>query len=139
MWLRGRAGWKTAVRRSSDGGCYPLCSSPEEGGHEALLVFACPCLAASFAAALRQQSLELEPLGLHIPLAVLRVLPEQCFDKRFRTQPAQLGSLAHSSRWQRLLPCRAVLPREELGTPAVPSVAAELWGGLRKLERGLEW
>lgn len=83
--------------------------------------------------------MELEPLGLHIPLAVLRVLPEQCFDKWFRTQPAQLGSLTHSSRWQRLLPCRAVLPREEPGTPAVPSVATELWGGLRKLERVLEW
>lgn len=43
-------------------GLLPLCCSPEEG---ALLVSVCPCLLS------RQHREELEPLGLHTPLAVL--------------------------------------------------------------------
>lgn len=69
-----------------------------------MLVSACPCLIS------RQHSVELEPVGLHIPLAVLCVLPELCFDKCFHTQPAQLGSLTRSSSWERLIPAELSLP-----------------------------
>lgn len=122
--------------RSSDGGCSPLCCSAEERGHGALLVFVCVSL--SLCLLCRQQSLELAPVGLHIPLAVLCLLPELCFDKWIHSLPAQLGSLSRSPRCSlqsRACQAGAGHPRHchpALGTPG------STWRGDGEMERGLQ-
>lgn len=103
----------------------------------------CRCLCAP--AWLPPLQVELEPLGLHTPLAVLccavlfcAVCAARAVFLQALSHPAHPAGLPHTQLPLREAdPCRAVLAREELCTPGIPT---ELWGRLsscRRAEEGL--